>query len=99
MIETEFPADEHFVMSEAVRLFGLNDAEIKGIFEMKHFLTHRIIYARLYLLIPGEVKSSEISNIFEVEFESLKSRYSLPRLLTRFLEKREVINILNDVGK
>lgn len=71
------------------------DFELIKVQTFKHILSHRIIQASFYLIHLKEHEQYKKNNIFEVEIDSLKKFYSLPRLITKCMESKDVSNYFN----
>ena len=89
LIETDMPAtEEEFAMSSQLKLLLSNEEhfEIRPLWlNVKHVLSHRVIYANFYEVILSE-KSSSFSTYLRVRQEDLEN-YAVPRLIHAFLEK------------
>lgn len=64
--------------------------EVLNVSKFKHILSHRVIHASFYMIALKESGQSKKNNIFEVEINRLKEFYSLPRLITKFMESKDV---------
>ncbi len=89
LIETDMPTtEEEFAMSSQLKLL-LSDGEhfeIRSLWlNVKHVLSHRIIYANFYELFLSE-ESASFSTYLRVKTEDLEN-YAVPRLIHAFLEK------------
>lgn len=89
LIETDMSTTvEEFAMSSQLKLL-LSDGEYFEIrplwLNVKHVLSHRVIYANFYELILLE-ESASFSKYLRVRTEDLEN-YAVPRLIQAFLEK------------
>jgi A/G-specific adenine glycosylase len=75
--------------------FEFSDFKLLSHRSLKHILTHRIIQANFYLIELKENVEFKKNNIFEVELESLEKKYSLPRIITKYLERKDIRDILS----
>jgi A/G-specific adenine glycosylase len=66
------------------------DFEVMKVSKIKHILSHRVIHATFYIIALKESGQSKKNNIFEVEINRLVEFYSLPRLITKFMESKDV---------
>ncbi len=64
-----------------------------GSIHMTHILTHKHIEAQFSVVRLKEVEQIKKKNIFEVEIETFRNHYPLPRIMTKFLES-EVGSVL-----
>lgn len=88
LFETGIATSELEILKRIKNEFG--DFELIKVQSLKHILSHRIIQASFYLIRLKEHEQYKKNNIFEVEISSLKEFYSLPRLITKFMESNDV---------
>ncbi len=88
LYETGEDIKEMDFITEIKTDFG--DFEVLNVSKFKHILSHRLIHATFYVIALKESGQSKKNNIFEVEINRLKEFYSLPRLITKFMESKDV---------
>ncbi|MFM9944140.1 MAG: A/G-specific adenine glycosylase [Bacteroidia bacterium] len=63
--------------------------------KINHILSHQVLNATFFLIAIKENRQFKKNNIFEVEIKSLKEFYSLPRLITKYMESKDVSSFFN----
>jgi A/G-specific adenine glycosylase len=91
LLETDELVEKEDVLKSFIEIYRLNNIELLETSSIKHTLSHRSILATFYLIRTKEGEKIEKNNIFEVGIEELKKNYSIPRLLSKYLEIKEVI--------
>jgi len=92
LIETEQLSKTEEILRNFSETYGLKDFEILETSTIKHSLSHRCILARFYLIRIKECDKIEKNNIFEVGIEELEKYYCIPKLISKYLEIKEVNN-------
>jgi len=90
MIETYEETGYDMIITQMKDEFNLEVSELISISKLKHILSHRVIHASFYLIKVKENLLCEKNNTFDVGIKSLKEFYSLPRLITKYLETKEI---------
>jgi A/G-specific adenine glycosylase len=99
LIESKNKVSQNDMLQKISELYDIpvNQFTVSKSKEYKHILTHRIIYARFYVIkLPDQQMMTRVISNFEKGFinvtEHSVSNYPIPRLIDKFLKENNIFS-------